>query len=89
MRCVCVCVCSKCLVIACRICVGTLTHSLFSHTPSLPLSRTSLQGANVLLRLGGRGQVYAKLADFGLTVKQNEAATEEGGMRDRGTPRYM
>ncbi len=42
----------------------------------------------MLLRLDGPGSVFAKLADFGLTVRRHEAA-EEDWARDRGTPRYM
>jgi serine/threonine protein kinase len=47
-----------------------------------------VKGANVLLRTDGPGVVFAKLADFGLTIKQREAAGEEWA-RDRGTIRYM
>lgn len=54
------------------------------HSPPAPL-----QGANVLLRLGSSpGSIVAKLGDFGLTMRQHEAAGDDGSARDRGTPRY-
>jgi serine/threonine protein kinase len=48
-----------------------------------------VKGANVLLRFDGPpGTVFAKLADFGLTMRRKEVAGEDWA-RDRGTPRYM
>ena len=47
-----------------------------------------VKGANVLVRFDGPGVVFAKLADFGLTV-QRKGAAGEGQLRDRGTMRYM
>lgn len=55
---------------------------------SCDMLHLDVKGANVLLRTDGPGVVFAKLADFGLTIRQREAAGEEWA-RDRGTIRYM
>ncbi|KAG1673751.1 hypothetical protein FOA52_002320 [Chlamydomonas sp. UWO 241] len=62
----------------------------FLHS-SCGMLHLDVKGANVLVRLDDTrtASVVAKLADFGLTVKRHDAINEEGGMRDRGTPRYM
>jgi serine/threonine protein kinase len=48
-----------------------------------------VSSGKVRLDDSGTASVVAKLADFGLTVRRHDANNEEGGMRDRGTPRYM
>ena len=59
----------------------------FLHT-TCGLVHLDVKGANVLVRFDGPGVVFAKLADFGLTIDRREAAGEDW-YRDRGTIRYM
>ena len=61
----------------------------FLHT-TCGMVHLDVKGANVLVRFDGPGVVFAKLADFGLTVVQRKAsAAGEEQLRDRGTMRYM
>ncbi len=59
----------------------------FLHT-TCGMVHLDVKGANVLVTVDGPRVVFAKLADFGLTV-QRKGAAGEGQLRDRGTMRYM